>query len=98
MPLKSIFSKTCGGNQFFEWFRLQDDIRNEKSTSYSKWIVNNKNGFIVNDFEELSSKVNSLINNRNLLSSNSEGAILLAKKFDWKIVINEWEEVLCNLR
>ena len=64
----------------------------------SEWIVNNKNGFIVNDFEELSSKVKSLINNRNLLTSNSEGAILLAKKFDWKIVINEWEEVLCNLR
>ena len=64
----------------------------------SEWIDNNKNGFIVNDFEELSSTLNSLINNKSLLSSNSEGAILLAKKFDWKTVINEWEEVICNLR
>jgi predicted ATP-binding protein involved in virulence len=28
---------------FFEWFRLQDDILNEKAVSRSKWIQQNKN-------------------------------------------------------
>ena len=64
----------------------------------SEWIVNNKNGFIVNDFEQLTTILRSLIDNENLLTRNSEGAILLAKRFDWKIVIREWENVIYNLR
>jgi len=29
-------------NLFFKWFRLQDDILNEKSTSRSKWMQQNR--------------------------------------------------------
>jgi len=64
----------------------------------SEWIINNKNGFIVNDFNELASRLGLIKDNENLLKKNSEGAILLAKKFDWKIVINKWEEIICNLK
>ncbi|MBT3611423.1 MAG: glycosyltransferase [Flavobacteriales bacterium] len=64
----------------------------------SEWIVSNENGFIVNDFEQLTTTLRGLINNENLLTRNSEGAILLAKKFNWKRVIGEWENVICNLR
>ena len=59
---------------------------------------NNKNGFIVNDFEQLTTILRNLIDNENLLTRNSEGAILLAKRFDWKIVIREWENLIYNLR
>ena len=63
----------------------------------SEWIMNNKNGFIVNDFEELTATLRKIIDNENLLKKNSEGAILLAKKFDWKIVINDWNKLIYNL-
>jgi len=64
----------------------------------SEWIVNNKNGFVVNDFKQLTTAVESLIENENLLLRNSKGAILMAKKFDWKVIIRDWEEVIYNLR
>ena len=64
----------------------------------SEWISNNENGFIVNDFKQLTTVLFRLIDNENLLSNNSKGAILLANKFDWKNVINEWDDVICNLR
>jgi len=64
----------------------------------SEWIVNNKNGFVVNDFKQLTTIIMGLIDNENMLLKNSKGAILMAKKFDWKVVIREWEEVIYNLR
>ena len=64
----------------------------------SEWIDNNTNGFIVNNFDQLSNTLRRLLDDKDLLISNSEGAILLAKKFDWKIVVNEWDNVICNLR
>ena len=64
----------------------------------SEWISNNENGFIVNDFEQLTEVILRLLDNESLFARNSEGAILLAKKFDWKSVINEWDDVICNLR
>ena len=64
----------------------------------SEWIVNNENGFVVNDFMQLTSTIRGIIDNENSLLRNSEGAILMAKKFDWKIVVGEWEKAICNLR
>jgi|TARA_B110000483_G_scaffold126396_1_gene151832 glycosyltransferase involved in cell wall biosynthesis len=64
----------------------------------SEWIVNNKNGFIVNDFNHLTNTIRGLIDNENVLLRNSKGAISMAKRFDWKIVVKEWEEVIYNLR
>ena len=64
----------------------------------SEWIVNNENGFVVNDFMQLTTTIRGIIDNENSLLRNSEGAILMAKKFDWKIVVSEWEKAICNLR
>ena len=64
----------------------------------SEWIVNNKNGFVVNDFKQLTTIIMGLIDNENMLLKNSKGAILMAKKFDWKVIIRDWEEVIYNLR
>lgn len=53
-----VYDNALGGKanyaSFFEWFRQQDDIRNQKSTSQSKWSIQNKTW--IND------KVNNLIN------------------------------------
>ncbi len=42
-----VYENALGGNanfqSFFEWFRIQDDIRNEKLQSRSKWMQQNSN-------------------------------------------------------
>ena len=42
-----VYENALGGKanyqSFFEWFRLQDDILNEKSASRSKWMQQNRN-------------------------------------------------------
>jgi len=64
----------------------------------SEWIATNKNGFVVTSFNDVTNKINQIINNPNLLQNNSEGALDLAKKFDWKNLIRNWEYEIDNLR
>ena len=63
-----------------------------------EWIANGENGFIINEFEQFTTTIKCLLDNKELLSKNSEGAILMAKRFDWNIVIREWESTIYNLR
>ena len=61
-------------------------------------IANNKNGFVVDSFPDAVNILNKLVNNSNLLSKVSEGSYYMAKKFDWKNIIKQWEEVINNLK
>lgn len=63
----------------------------------SEWI-NNNNGFVVNDSEQLNRVIERLINEDDLLAKNSEGAILMAKRFDWETVIKDWEDKILHLK
>ena len=63
----------------------------------SDWIEHKTNGFIVNNFENVKAIVNLLISDSELLQTTSKNAIELAKNFDWKNVIKDWEEVIINL-
>ena len=60
-------------------------------------MTTNENGFVVNSFNDVIDKINQIINSPNLLQKNSEGALNLAEKFDWKHLIKNWEEVIDNL-
>lgn len=46
MNILDVYENALGGKtnyqSFFEWFRLQDDIRNESEGSRQKWIAKNK--------------------------------------------------------
>ena len=64
----------------------------------TEWIVNGKNGFVINEFEQFATTIKDLIDNKDLLSVVSEGAILMAKRFDWNIVIRQWENVIYDLK
>ena len=63
----------------------------------SEWITTNKNGFVVNSFNDVKDKINQIINNPDLLQNNSKEALNLSEKFDWKNLIKNWEEVIDNL-
>lgn len=64
----------------------------------SNWINDRENGFIVNDFNEVKSIVNELLNDSILLQNTSKGAVKLAQKFDWRNIILDWEKVIVDLQ
>jgi len=63
----------------------------------SKWMKHRINGFIANDFNEVKSIINELLNDSVSLQKSSENAVKLAKRFDWKNIIFDWEKVIVNL-
>ena len=62
-----------------------------------EWITHKENGFIVSNFNEVLDILHELIDRPDLLKRNSQNVLELADKFDWKIVINDWEKVIDNL-
>tara|TARA_B100000214_G_scaffold371865_1_gene349037 strand:+ start:6257 stop:7297 length:1041 start_codon:yes stop_codon:yes gene_type:complete len=63
----------------------------------SEWMQNNKNGFIVKDFQNVIDIIDKLIKNPHILHSISINVIELARTYDWNIIIKEWEKVIVNL-
>mgnify|MGYP001205774323 CR=1 FL=1 len=63
-----------------------------------EWINNGENGFVVNKFEEVVSTIKLLLSNNNLMKKNSEGALILSEKYDWKNLIRNWEKVIDDLK
>lgn len=70
------YDKALDGKQnfsaFFEWFRQQDDIVNEKATSRSKWILQNK--------DSIKRRVDKIL--KLLKPSNTEEKFIL-EEFDY---------------
>ena len=60
-------------------------------------IVNNKNGFIVSSEKEMIEKLKILIEDKELRDKFSRESVKRAKKYDWKIIVSKWEEVLKNI-
>ena len=63
----------------------------------SDWIDNRKNGFVVSTFCEVEELVNELLKNPVLLQEVSKNTQELAHRFDWKKIINDWEQVIEDL-
>ena len=63
----------------------------------SEWIDNGKNGFVVNEFNEVVDVVNKLLIENHLLQSCSNEVVLLADEFSWKYKIKAWEEEINNI-
>ena len=63
----------------------------------SDWMDNNLNGFIVKDFEEVKDVISKLINSPNILQEISRNTLSLASKYDWNLIIKDWEKVIKNL-
>ena len=63
----------------------------------NEWITNNLDGFVVSNFEEVKDIVVRLIDEPQLLKTISSNSVLLASKYDWKVLIKDWEKVIEHL-
>jgi glycosyltransferase involved in cell wall biosynthesis len=63
----------------------------------SDWMDNKKNGFVVSTFHQVEELVNELLENPTLLHEVSSNTQELAHRFDWKNIINDWENVIIDL-
>lgn len=61
------------------------------------WMDNQQNGFIVSSFDEVVDLINKLLANPELLYKVSKNTKRLAHSFDWKDIINDWEEVITDM-
>lgn len=59
-----------------------------------EWLENGKNGLLVDHIFEMNEKISELSKDQKRLELLSSNAILLAKQFDWKLMIIHWERVL----
>lgn len=62
-----------------------------------EWITNGVNGWVVKDVEDIVEIIHDLKNNPQKLLTASNEAINLAKSFDWKVKVKEWEKVIEKL-
>lgn len=63
----------------------------------SDWIETDKNGFVLQSFEEVKDKLSEILNNSKLIEDTSKGAYQMSLKYDWEKVINQWEQVIEEL-
>ena len=63
-----------------------------------EWIIHMYNGFIIENFEDAVNNIKKLQTDNILLQKTSQGAFEMAKRFDWKIIIKEWDKVINNLK
>jgi len=62
-----------------------------------EWITDHKDGFVVDTIDEMKMTIEELIDNRQLLQYSSKNAIEMAKRFDWKVLVKEWENEITAL-
>ena len=60
----------------------------------SEWITTGKNGFVVDTIDEIEAVVKNLQQHPEQLDSLAKEAIKLAKSFDWKVLVKDWEKVI----
>lgn len=60
----------------------------------SEWITSGKDGYVVNTFEEIIDIIKDLQSHPEKLPILSKNAELMAKRFDWKVLIKSWEKAI----
>lgn len=58
----------------------------------AEWISHKECGFVVDTLTQMKQIIKELQENPDLLQEASKGAFQMAKRFDWKIMIKDWEE------
>lgn len=63
----------------------------------AEWITTGKNGFVVNTIDEIEVTVKDLRSHPEKLDKLAKEAIKLAKSFDWKALVKDWEKAIVSL-
>ncbi|MCM1139289.1 MAG: glycosyltransferase family 4 protein [Muribaculum sp.] len=63
----------------------------------SEWITSGKDGFVVNDFNEIIDIIKDIQIHPEKLNFLSVNAIAMAARFDWSSLVKEWENVIVDL-
>lgn len=62
-----------------------------------EWIIDHKNGFVVNSLDEMKDVIQELLETPILLQNASKNAIVMANMFDWTTLVKEWEKEIERL-
>jgi glycosyltransferase involved in cell wall biosynthesis len=57
-----------------------------------EYVIHSKTGYLVDSDEDLSAKLDTLIDHPELRISMAEAAAILSRKFDWDLITLQWEE------
>ena len=64
----------------------------------NEWMKHMQDGFIIENFDDAIKNIKKLQVDNILIQKTSKGAFEMAKRFDWKIIIKQWDEVIRNLK
>ena len=62
-----------------------------------EWITTGKDGFVVNTFDGARTVIQQLVDHPDQLQLLSENAIELGKRFDWNVLVKEWEKEIVRI-
>lgn len=62
-----------------------------------EWITMGKDGFVVKTFDEAKSVIQNLAEHPEQLVELSKNAVELGKRFDWRVLVKDWEEEIIRL-
>ena len=63
----------------------------------NEWITDGVDGFVVDTFEEAKTVIQELIDNPEKLKPLSDAAVELGKRFDWGVLVKDWEEEIIKI-
>lgn len=63
----------------------------------AEWIQTGESGFVVNTVDEMTKVIKNLLQQPDVLQHVAAGARRMAKSFDWRIRIQDWEQVITAL-
>lgn len=63
----------------------------------SEWITSGKDGYVVDTFDEAVAVLQDLQQHPEKLQELSHNAVELGKRFDWSVLVKEWERVITDI-
>lgn len=62
-----------------------------------EWITKGRDGFVVSTVDEMAQVIQGLLDHPERLESLADNARQLAKRFDWNVLVKDWETVIDSL-
>jgi len=63
----------------------------------NEWISHYKDGFVVDTLDDMKNVIKNLLANPSLLQKISKNAVEMSKRFDWKVIVKDWEKEIIGL-